>query len=123
MRSLIPLSLLLTLFNVYPTGAITFPFKARLGPSSNRLHSRADISGQVIRNTSIPIANSHNVEYISNITLGGQTIPVMLDTGSSDLWVTGNRIQATDTGKSATLSYAVGQAKGMFRLHVSPRFS
>jgi len=92
-----------------------FPFNVRVNPSrSNRLQGRANISGQTVTtgNTSVPIANSGNVEYISNITLGGQTIAVMLDTGSSDLWVTGNNIQATETGKSTTLSYAVGQAKG-----------
>jgi len=105
MRSLIPLSLTLILFDVYLAGAVTFPFHVNL-------QARANITGQTIGNTSIAIANSNNAEYISNITLGGQTISVMLDTGSSDLWVTGNNIQATDTGKSVTLSYAVGQAKG-----------
>lgn len=29
----------------------------------------------------IPVANTLNAEYISNITLGGRTIPVLLDTG------------------------------------------
>jgi len=72
---------------------------------AGRLQGRADISGQAI-------ANTHNAEYISNITLGGQSIAVMLDTGSSDLWVTGSVPGSTDTGKSVTLSYAVGQAAG-----------
>jgi hypothetical protein len=112
MRSLIPLSLVLTLLDVYPAGAVSFPFNIHVKTPSNHLERRANVSSQTTSNNSIPIANSHNAEYISNITLGGQTIAVMLDTGSSDLWVTGNNIQATDTGKSATLSYAVGQAKG-----------
>lgn len=34
-------------------------------------------------------------------------------TCSSDLWVATNVPGAKDTGKSATLSYAVGQAAGM----------
>jgi hypothetical protein len=72
---------------------------------AGRLQGRATVSSQ-------PIANTHNAEYISNITLGGQTIAVMLDTGSSDLWVTGSVPGSTDTGKSTTLSYAVGQAAG-----------
>jgi len=100
--SLIPLSLLL---NVYSAFAVKFSFDARFVKHAGRLQGRASISGQ-------PIANTHNAEYISNITLGGQNIPVMLDTGSSDLWVTGSVPGSTDTGKSATLSYAVGQAGG-----------
>ena len=32
-------------------------------------------------NGSIPVANTFNSQYISNITLGGRTIPVLLDTG------------------------------------------
>lgn len=29
----------------------------------------------------IPVHNTHNAEYIANITLGGRDIPVLLDTG------------------------------------------
>ena len=29
----------------------------------------------------VPVANTHNSEYIANITLGGREIPVLLDTG------------------------------------------
>ncbi|OJT08148.1 hypothetical protein TRAPUB_944 [Trametes pubescens] len=53
-----------------------------------------------------PIANTRNSEYIANVTLGGRQIPVLLDTGSSDLWVTGSVPSATDLGKSVSLSYA-----------------
>jgi hypothetical protein len=67
--SLVPLSLL---FHVYSVFAVKFAFQAR--HTVNRLQRRANISGQ-------PIANTHNAEYISNITLGGKPISVMLDTG------------------------------------------
>ena len=69
--SLIPLSLLL---HVYSAFAIKFSFEARSVKRAGRLQGRATVSSQ-------PIANTHNAEYISNITLGGQTIAVMLDTG------------------------------------------
>ncbi|TBU23206.1 aspartic peptidase A1 [Dichomitus squalens] len=59
-----------------------------------------------------PVANTHNSEYIANITLGGRQIPVLLDTGSSDLWVTGSVPNSKDVGKSVSLSYAVGKAAG-----------
>lgn len=77
--SLIPLTLLL---HVHSALAIIFPFEARSVKREVRLHARADISGQTGGgNGTVPIANTHNAEYISNIVLGGQTIPVMLDTG------------------------------------------
>ena len=32
-------------------------------------------------NSTIPVHNTRNAEYIANITLGGREIPVLLDTG------------------------------------------
>lgn len=51
---------------------------------------------------------------MSNITLGGVTLPVLLDTGSSDLWAAfpGSQPSITDLGSSVSLSYAVGQVGG-----------
>jgi hypothetical protein len=69
--SLVSLSFL---FHVYFVFALKFPFEARTVKRAGRLQGRASINGQTITNT-------HNAEYISNITLGGRTIPVMLDTG------------------------------------------
>ncbi|KAN0087502.1 Aspartic peptidase domain containing protein [Tylopilus felleus] len=60
----------------------------------------------------IPVGNTQNAFYYSNITLSGRQISVMLDIGSSDLWVTGSVSGAQDTGKSLTLSYAIGKAPG-----------
>jgi hypothetical protein len=58
------------------------------------------------------VHNTHNAEYIANITLGGRQIPVLLDTGSSDLWVTGDVPSTNDLGKSVSVAYAVGTAAG-----------
>jgi hypothetical protein len=66
----IPFALLLTLF--HPTFAVRLPFHVRTA------RPRADIT---TGNSTIPIANTRNAQYISNITLGGQTVPVLLDTG------------------------------------------
>jgi len=102
MRSFIPLSLVL-LLDLQLSEAVKFPFRVRYTHAS--LTRRANSS-------SINVANTFNAEYISNITLGGRTIPVLLDTGSSDLWVTGDVLNTVDTGKSEKLSYAVGTAAG-----------
>ncbi|KZT19519.1 acid protease [Neolentinus lepideus HHB14362 ss-1] len=108
MRShLISLSTLL--FVVDHAHAAIFPVQARTRP--NGIYARADVNASTSSN-GIPVQNTHNAEYISNITLGGVSIPVMLDTGSSDLWVATNVPGAKDLGKSVTLSYAVGQAAG-----------
>lgn len=46
----------------------------------SRHFARADSNSTSSRGT-IPVLNTLNAEYISNITLGGRTIPVLLDTG------------------------------------------
>lgn len=72
--SLIPLSLLSLL--VTHVSAIRFPIQARsVKRSGTGLTSRATAGGIST------IKNTHNAEYIANITLGGKEIPVMLDTG------------------------------------------
>ncbi|KAF8158194.1 aspartic peptidase A1 [Crassisporium funariophilum] len=107
MRSLIPLSLLIAVFDS-PVQAAIFPFHVRIGhPTPSSLKRRDNL----------PIHNTGNAQYVSNITLGGVELPVLLDTGSSDLWVTfpTNEVptaQLKDTGKSVTLAYAVGKAGG-----------
>jgi hypothetical protein len=78
--NLLPLCLL-ALFEAHLTFAVKFPFHVHHSNTTNRLQRRADISGQTTGNTSVPVANSHNAIYISNITLGGQSVAVSLDTG------------------------------------------
>ncbi|TFK70925.1 acid protease [Pluteus cervinus] len=107
MHSLIPLSLLL--FLPLQSYAFGVHFEVRVThPSGNhaRLSKRA--------NATIPISNTGNAQYVANITLGGVQLPVLLDTGSSDLWVhfPGTPPSTKDTGKATTLAYAVGKAHG-----------
>jgi hypothetical protein len=121
---------LLALSKIRFTSAVKLPFRVHHSTSGDHLRRRADISGQTTGNTTVPVANSHNAIYISNITLGGQSVAVSLDTGrhvtrpissalrlylpsnSSDLWVAANIPGAQDTGQAASLSYAVGQVQG-----------
>lgn len=72
MRSFIPLSLFL-LLDLQLSEAVKLPFHVRY--SQDSLTRRANSSY-------INVANTFNAEYISNITLGGKTIPVLLDTGA-----------------------------------------
>ncbi|RPD62708.1 acid protease [Lentinus tigrinus ALCF2SS1-7] len=73
---------------------------------SGELARRASIVG----NTSI--SNVGDVEYLTDITLGGKKFSVQIDTGSSDLWVAGDVPNAQDTGKTAKVTYAVGGVSG-----------
>ncbi|KAH9053739.1 acid protease [Lactarius vividus] len=50
-----------------------------------------------------------------NITLGGQPIQVLIDTGSSDLWVSEPIVAANDTGVSSGLSYDLGAVSGSIK--------
>ncbi|KAG5644773.1 hypothetical protein DXG03_007681 [Asterophora parasitica] len=102
MRSLVPLSLLFTILDA--TYAIKVPFEIRTGSTPSTQLAR--------RSVNLPVANNGNAQYIGNVTLGGVNVRVLLDTGSSDLWVAFPQAQgqSTDLGKSVTLAYAVGQA-------------
>jgi hypothetical protein len=75
MWSCIPFYILF-LVDIQFTAAIKIPFRVRYN-KSNTFARRA--------NGLIPIVNTANAEYISNITLGGRSIPVLLDTGAVSL--------------------------------------
>ncbi|KAI0301931.1 aspartic peptidase domain-containing protein [Multifurca ochricompacta] len=74
-------------------------------------HRSASLPNLFTRNSTsgLDIANG---AYNINITLGGNQYSVLIDTGSSDLWVAGTVPRATDTGASASIQYAVGAAAG-----------
>lgn len=109
MRLPLPLSLLPLLFLTLPADALRFPFRTRvLHPNVHALIPRADTNTTV----GVSIRNSQNIQYIGNISLGGTDFNVVLDTGSSDLWIAGSVPSAQDTGKAVTLAYAIGKATG-----------
>ncbi|KAG5638675.1 hypothetical protein H0H81_011055 [Sphagnurus paluster] len=108
LRSLVPLVSLAVLLTISDaTYAIKVPFEIRTTnvPGSGNLARRS---------VDLPVKNNGNAQYIGNITLGGVGARVLLDTGSSDLWVSFPSTQptSTDLGKSVNLAYAVGQASG-----------
>ncbi|KZP25231.1 acid protease, partial [Athelia psychrophila] len=59
------------------------------------------------------LSDGNDVTYVTNITLGGQSYSVQVDTGSSDLWVVDTNVpNAQNTNKSAKVTYAIGEAAG-----------
>ena len=62
---------------------------ARVHALSLDVHVRSRPNTLTARATSqhiTPVANTHNAEYIANVTLGGRDIPVLLDTGRCALF-------------------------------------
>lgn len=71
-------------------------------PRSGPLHKRNSTSALVYT------SGGYNI----NVTLGGIPYSVMVDTGSSDLWVAGAVPHATTTGATGTVQYAIGSDSG-----------
>lgn len=109
MHSFITLSFICSLCSLSVI-ALRIPFDVHVETPAS--HPNTHFPRQSSSNGIVSVGNTQNSFYYTNITLGGQNISVMLDTGSSDLWVTGSVSGAIDTGDSLTLSYAVGTAAG-----------
>ncbi|CAK5270490.1 unnamed protein product [Mycena citricolor] len=91
--------------------ALRLEIEGRRIPHDQVLQRRASLAG------SSPLANSADLQYTTTVKVGGQDFAVLIDTGSSDLWVAGDLSSATqDTGKAATISYASGGATGPVKL-------
>ncbi|KAJ7914475.1 aspartic peptidase domain-containing protein [Mycena leptocephala] len=91
--------------------ALRLNFEGRRIPLDRRgLQRRGSLAG------SSPLDDSADLQYTTNITIGGASFDVLIDTGSSDLWVAGTVSGASDTGKAATISYASGGATGPVKI-------
>ncbi|OAX44350.1 acid protease [Rhizopogon vinicolor AM-OR11-026] len=71
------------------------------------LQRRTSLSG-----LQISLEDDQNIQYMSNITLNGQTFDVVVDTGSSDLFITSEVPGAVDQHYQASVAYASGGAAG-----------
>jgi len=115
MHSFITLSFVSSLCSTISVLALRIPFDVHVQTPAN--NPTTHFPRQSSSNGILPVGNTQNAFYYTNIMLGGQNISVMLDTGSSDLWVTGSIPGATDTGSSLKLSYAVGTAAARRHLY------
>lgn len=60
------------------------------------------------------LTNRNDISYYADIRLNGRTIHAMIDSGSSDLWVSGpisNSVEINN-GEEVAIKYAVGEASG-----------
>ncbi|PSR98931.1 hypothetical protein PHLCEN_2v4251 [Hermanssonia centrifuga] len=58
------------------------------------------------------LRDDSDLKYYTNITLNEEVFPVLIDTGSSDLYIAGDVGGAGNTGKTANVQYAIGAAAG-----------
>ncbi|KAF8464726.1 acid protease [Russula ochroleuca] len=94
-------SLFLLLLPLLRTSALHVGVRGDLRPSPGA--KRDHISG---------LENDRNLEYMVNITLGDQPIQILIDTGSSDLWVSSTIATANDTGIESGVTYDIGEVSG-----------
>ncbi|KAG1882672.1 aspartic peptidase domain-containing protein [Suillus subluteus] len=79
----------------------------KTGISRSKFQRRTSISG--LQST---LKDDQNINYITNITLNGQLFGVLVDTGSSDLFVTSQVSGAVDQHYRTEIGYASGDAAG-----------
>lgn len=90
--------------------AATFPIYERPRSYLTSLRKRTDIGA--FGNGSTVVENSGDTVYSCNITLGGKEFEILIDTGSSDLWVIGDVPGTKNLSIAAQVTYAEGSAKG-----------
>ncbi|EKM51672.1 uncharacterized protein PHACADRAFT_261953 [Phanerochaete carnosa HHB-10118-sp] len=105
-QATLPLLLSLLALPVDLADAVRVGITGRRSLALSKLHRRASLTGTT------GLADSSDITYTTNITLGGNSFSVIIDTGSSDLYVTGTVPGSKDTGKSAGVQYAIGQVQG-----------
>ncbi|KAI8978776.1 acid protease [Trametes punicea] len=108
----LPLSLtfLLLLWSYELPGAHAARLTLRGRPRQRRVGNGLDRRASIVGNTSV--GDAGDIDYSTDITLGGKKFSVLIDTGSSDLWVAGSVPNTQQTGRSAQVQYAVGEIEG-----------
>ncbi|EJU05291.1 acid protease [Dacryopinax primogenitus] len=61
----------------------------------------------------LTLGDQHDISYVSDLTIGGETFVVSLDTGSSDLNIEGNVPGANDQNVQIPVRFAVGELDGV----------
>ncbi|KAF8555756.1 acid protease [Imleria badia] len=79
----------------------------RRGSTSPNLRRRSSMSGSVSQ-----LGDTQDMVYLTNVTFNGKPFSIMIDTGSSDLWVSSPVPNAVPQNFQAGVSYASGSAQG-----------
>ncbi|THV05270.1 acid protease [Dendrothele bispora CBS 962.96] len=63
-------------------------------------------------NGSVALQNYQDLKYVCNVTLGGKDFPVIVDTGSVDLWVAGDVPGTNNLSIPMNITFGKGSAEG-----------
>ncbi|THG98833.1 hypothetical protein EW026_g3421 [Hermanssonia centrifuga] len=106
--------LILTSFLAFP---INFAEAVRLGLQGKHIHPiRGGLNRRASLTGTTSLNDTQDINYTTNITLGGNQFAVIIDTGSADFYVTGTVPGSVDTGKTASVQYAIGSVEGPIKL-------
>ncbi|KAL5522149.1 hypothetical protein ACEPAF_2006 [Sanghuangporus sanghuang] len=93
--------------------ASTFPIVAHSRSSiPNVLGKRSVDIGAFGNGSELVTSDGADTSYFTNLTLGGKEFQVIIDTGSSDLWVIGDVPGAKNLSIESGVNYAEGSAEG-----------
>lgn len=121
MKTLLPLSIVpLLLACLDLVGAVRLEIHGRSPRWEHNARSLAQKRGQTVEKRSNIytdngigiLKNADDISYYTSLILGGKNFTVLVDTGSSDLWVGGVVPGAKPSGQYGKIQYAVGSAEG-----------
>ncbi|EJD00455.1 acid protease [Fomitiporia mediterranea MF3/22] len=92
--------------------AVSFPIAGRSRSSLSSLLGKRSVDIGAFGNGSTKVYNHGDMSYYTNITLGGTEFSVEIDTGSSDLWVSGDVPNTKNLSIEAEVDYVDSSAKG-----------
>ncbi|KAH7885425.1 aspartic peptidase domain-containing protein [Phlebopus sp. FC_14] len=81
--------------------------QGRTGSSSANVQRRSAMTGTIAQ-----LGDSQNIPYTTNVTMNGASLSILIDTGSSDLFVSSQVPGAVSQNYQASVSYAAGSAQG-----------
>ncbi|KAF8195466.1 aspartic peptidase domain-containing protein [Pholiota molesta] len=100
-------------FLLFFQATCTYRPQLRGSSASALLDSSIQLGSQT--SGSVTLNNSADISYHADIIVGNQTFTVLVDTGSSDLWVAGSVVQSTSSGQNASIKYAANSVIGSVR--------
>ncbi|KAJ7340019.1 aspartic peptidase domain-containing protein [Mycena albidolilacea] len=86
--------------SLLPKAGISVPLSAKVPRRNSKKNARADLRGKQSRSDTVHVDGSFDNEYLVNITVGGHPFQVILDTGSSDIWVTNDNFTCVDANRN-----------------------
>ncbi|THV05264.1 acid protease [Dendrothele bispora CBS 962.96] len=106
-----PLSLILSVAIFSFSSSVTAVQLDLIGRRKHPLFRKRDESG-TFGNGSLALRNEQDLSYFCNVTLGGRDFEVIIDTGSVDLWVSGDVPGTKDLGVPMSITFAKGDVTG-----------